>query len=221
MGDEVTNCFQLEPDGWLTQLVGSPPEIKTPLDLIGIAPGPGDDTSPVNATKMNGVAAYALANVGFSSAVNRERVFPTSYDYELRVATESGAGQYGLEVKLTLEYRNPHPGEGMIVAMKKIKQLCAEPDGIDAMADAAASSLVLVDTSFMDWADDGSGWVNISTDIRYTATAEAVAEAVMTSGLDQTAGILKQNGAVETARLGPVGPKGRVVLTYRCEALES
>ena len=63
--------------------------------------------------------------------------------------------------------------------------------------------------------------MDITTDIRYTETAEAVADAVMSQDVQQTAGTLKQTGDTEVAKLGPVGEKGRIVLQYRCERLYS
>ena len=48
-----------------------------------------------------------------------------------------------------------------------------------------------------------------------------MADAVMSQDVQQTAGTLKQTGDTETAKLGPVGVRGRIVLRYRCERLYS
>ena len=62
-------------------------------------------------------------------------------------------------------------------------------------------------------------WVDITTDIRYSDEAEAVAQSVFESDSGQTAGRLRTVGSVEDAKLGPVGTRGRIVLTYSCKSL--
>jgi hypothetical protein len=183
----------------------------------GIPAGPGDDTSPVNSIrpgKLNGLATLAVANIGFSTSSGRKKVFPSSTGYEITVTDERGG--YGMLLALTLEFENPHPGQSMIVSLRKVKQMLYEPGEGEA---PEASELALVSTTFQDWVS--GSWLDITTDIRYTETAEAVADAVMSQDVQQTAGTLKQTGDTETARLGPVGEKGRIVLRYRCDRLYS
>ena len=199
---DVWSCL---PDDGLVRVQLAPPKLPAPSDQ-GIQPGPGDDTNPVNSIKpgkLNGLATLAVANVGFSTASGLKKVFPSSQGYEIRVTDEKGG--YGMELKLTLEFTNPHPGESMIVSLKKVKQMLYEPDEGEA---PEKSELALISTTFQDLVN--GSWVDITTDIRYTETAEAVADAVMSQDVQQTAGTLKQTGDTETAKLGPVGEKGAI-----------
>jgi|EP01047_Picozoa_sp_COSAG01_P024829 hypothetical protein len=183
----------------------------------GIAAGPGDDTNPVNSIrpgKLNGLATLAVANLGFSASSGRKKVFPSSQGYDITVTDERGG--YGMQLTVALEFENPHPGESMIVSLKKIKQMLYEPSEGEAPEE---SELALVSTTFQDWVD--GKWVDITADIRYTESAEAVADAVMRQDVQQTAGTLKQTGDTEAAKLGPVGDKGRIILQYRCDRLYS
>jgi hypothetical protein len=210
---EVYACAQ---DGGLAKVAVTASPVPSPKDS-GIMPGPGDDTSPANSIrpgKLNALATLAVANVGFSSSSGHQKVYPSAQTYELEVSDDKGG--YGMSLKLTLEFDNPHPGESMIVSMKKIKQMLYEPGENEAPSEC---ELALVSTTFQDMAS--GAWVDITTDIRYTETATAVADAVMSQDVQQTAGTLKQTGDIESAKLGPVGEKGRVILRYRCEKLYS
>merc|ERR1719197_667101 len=92
--------------------------------------------------------------------------------------------------------------------MKRLKQF---------VNDARTAELVLVETSFADLVD--GRWVDISTDVRFAAEAEAVTKAVIERDSGQTVGLVKNEKAFETAKIGPVGERGRIQLTYRCEEL--
>eukprot|EP00746_Dinoflagellata_sp_MGD_P166036 gnl/MRDRNA2_/MRDRNA2_95672_c0_seq1.p1 gnl/MRDRNA2_/MRDRNA2_95672_c0~~gnl/MRDRNA2_/MRDRNA2_95672_c0_seq1.p1 ORF type:complete len:1132 (-),score=226.74 gnl/MRDRNA2_/MRDRNA2_95672_c0_seq1:199-3351(-) len=118
---------------------------------------------------------------------------------------EGNSGKFGMSVKITLQYSSSFPQEGMVVWLKKHQQL---------INDAGTAELVLVETAFEDWVD--GRWIPISADVRYAEEAEALVQAVITSDSGQTAGRVKSEGAVEDAKLGPVGEKGRIILSYYC-----
>lgn len=111
--------------------------------------------------------------------------------FKLHLSRSPSTGKPGLKFELTLEYENPHPGESMVVWMKKLKQFVSDEK-------RSTQELVLVDTRFQDLDDaHGEAWVDISSDIRYSEEAEAVVQAVITSSSGQTAGMVKG-----TAELG-------------------
>ena len=97
-------------------------------------------------------------------------------------------------VKKTKQYINDH-----------VKKLCP---------------LQLIDTVFQDFVD-GNRWVDITTTTRYTAEADAIVTAVVTHDHGQTAGRVKSAGNDDDCKLGPVGSKGRVVMTFHCNSLYS
>ena len=191
--------------------------VPSPADSL-IQPSAGDDLSPPNslrAGKLNAICTHAIANVGFSTSDRQDGLAPSHVRYDIKVKHAGGLNRVAMDLQLTLEYTNPNAGESMVVWMKKCKQfLCDEhePD----------QELVLVNTRFQDFVEDapsGAEWLDITTDIRYSEEAEAVVQAVIQSNLGQTAGRLKTFGGVEDAKLGPVGPKGRILLTYSCKSM--
>ena len=184
------DVFVLGADG--SSLAPLPPmnlvPVRTPQS-DGIAPTSGDDTSAINAiasSKLNELATLAIANIGFSEGEGVRDTFPSAIDYGVTIfqaggGDGGGVASFGMDLRLTLDFSNPRPGTSMVVNLAKIKQLVREPEKIDAQgagADSAAAQLLLVATSFFDKVD-GGGWLEIGTDVRYTATAEAVADAVM------------------------------------------
>mmetsp|Transcript_4057 Transcript_4057/g.9617 ORF Transcript_4057/g.9617 Transcript_4057/m.9617 type:complete len:1190 (-) Transcript_4057:72-3641(-) len=211
---EVPDIFlaSKEPANTLQQLKGPAPIIRTPQD-DNIQPVQGDDTTAPNAvipSRLNHIVCVSSANVGFSETAKDKNMPPSGLSYEAVVEEVLGSGAYGLTLKMTLEYENPFPKEGMVVWLKKHQQV---------ICDDLKSELMLVETVFQDYVR--GQWETITTDIRYAEEAEAVVQAVITTDSSQTAGRVKQEGCVEDAKLGPVGEKGRIVLTYRCSQLYS
>ena len=141
-----------------------------------------------------------VANVGFSSSKSQQHITPSNLDYNVQI-TPSESGGLQLLLRMSLEFTNPHPGEAMVIWIKKLKQFLCDQR-------AVGQELVLVSTHFQDWTEEGR-WLDINTD----AVVQAVIE---DASCGQTAGRVKVAGQVEDAKLGPVGAKGRVVLTYQC-----
>jgi len=207
----VPNFFQAEGQT-LKPLTAPMPVVPCPQDQ-GIAPQQGDDlTAPnaVTAARLNRVVCVASANVGYSQAAKDTQVLPSALEYEAVVSEGSKVGEFALTLKMIAEFQSAFPAEGMVVWIKKHQQV---------INDERLSELLLVETAFEDYV--AGRWVPITTDIRYTEEAEAVVQAVITSDSGQTAGRVTTEGAVEDAKLGPVGEYGRIVLTYRCENLYS
>jgi hypothetical protein len=210
---------EIQPVVPLTYRKGQLPKIPTPADF-SIAPTPGDDTTPPNSLtsgKLNGIAANVVANVGYSASGQEENFQPSSIDHTFSV--DGSDGKFSLKLSTTLEYENikHEKGESMVVWTKVLKQFASEEGLPD-------QELVLLDTNFSDWVEtnEGGKWVDISTDIRYAEQAEAIATAVMsTPNSGQTAGTVKATGGVLEAKLGPIGAKGRIILTYKCRNLYS
>ena len=204
----VKRTWLAMPNGSLQPLATTLPQINSPADQ-GISPQPGDDVSPpnaINTERLNALTVHSVTNVGFSTSSKQTSVPPASISCALQV--EAMEGDYSLAMLMTLEYTNPHPGEGMIIWTKITKQY---------INDARTAELALVHISFADLVN--GNWVTIDTDVRYAEEAEAVAQAVMQSDSGQTAGTLTSSGAVDEAKLGPVGERGRIQLTYRCDHL--
>eukprot|EP00927_Polykrikos_kofoidii_P019850 TRINITY_DN19304_c0_g1_i1.p1 TRINITY_DN19304_c0_g1~~TRINITY_DN19304_c0_g1_i1.p1 ORF type:complete len:1214 (+),score=171.00 TRINITY_DN19304_c0_g1_i1:87-3728(+) len=198
--------------GGLTPLSAATPTIRTPADDGIVAQG-GDETSAPNAVsalRLNRIICVASANVGYSAAAQDTKITPSALSYDVQVH-DGPRGGYAMTFRLLLEYSSTFPQEGMVVWLKKKQQLINGEDG--------ASELLLVETGFEDWAN--GQWVPVRTDVRYTAEADSVVQAVITTNSGQTAGRMKTEGAVEDAKLGPVGERGRIVLTYLCEELYS
>eukprot|EP00929_Paragymnodinium_shiwhaense_P065839 TRINITY_DN3298_c0_g1_i1.p1 TRINITY_DN3298_c0_g1~~TRINITY_DN3298_c0_g1_i1.p1 ORF type:complete len:1175 (+),score=198.40 TRINITY_DN3298_c0_g1_i1:101-3625(+) len=198
-------------DSGLRPLTGSMPAIPTP-EQSGVQAAAGDDTSAPNAVtpdRLNRVVLDAVANVGYSTSAKDKDIRPTAVYYTVDVREGQRTG-YAMTLKMTLEYSSSFSQEGMVVHLKKRQQM---------INDEALSELILIETAFEDWAD--GRWVPISTEVRYAEEAEAVVQAVITSDSGQTAGRVSTDGGVEDAKLGPVGERGRIVLTYYCEELYS
>eukprot|EP00927_Polykrikos_kofoidii_P068210 TRINITY_DN6357_c0_g1_i1.p1 TRINITY_DN6357_c0_g1~~TRINITY_DN6357_c0_g1_i1.p1 ORF type:complete len:1156 (-),score=207.21 TRINITY_DN6357_c0_g1_i1:64-3492(-) len=196
----------------LVPVEGVASDIYSPKD-DGIEPVPGDDLlapNAVTASRLNRVVVDASANVGYSKSAQDTRLAPSAICYDA-VLQDGPNGGFAMTLKLTMEYASTFPAEGMVVWLKKKQQVLNDEDG--------APELLLIETSFEDFVD--GKWVKINTNIRYAAEAEAVVQAVITSDSGQTAGRVKTEGAMEDAKLGPVGDKGRIVLTYYCNELYS
>eukprot|EP00927_Polykrikos_kofoidii_P068214 TRINITY_DN6357_c0_g1_i5.p1 TRINITY_DN6357_c0_g1~~TRINITY_DN6357_c0_g1_i5.p1 ORF type:complete len:1159 (-),score=227.76 TRINITY_DN6357_c0_g1_i5:64-3501(-) len=196
----------------LVPVEGVASDIYSPKD-DGIEPVPGDDLlapNAVTASRLNRVVVDASANVGYSKSAQDTQLAPSGMCYDA-VLQNGPNGGFAMTLKLTMEYASTFPAEGMVVWLKKKQQVLNDEDG--------APELLLIETSFEDFVD--GKWVKINTNIRYAAEAEAVVQAVITSDSGQTAGRVKTEGAMEDAKLGPVGDKGRIVLTYYCNELYS
>jgi hypothetical protein len=201
----VPDCFRVR-GSQLVPLQGQAPVIPSPLDS-NIQPDPTDDVTAPNATtakQFNRVVCAVSANVGYSEAAKDTNIPPSALEYDVEIV-EGNSGKFGMSVRIVLQYSSSFPQEGMVVWLKKHQQL---------INDAGTAELTLVETAFEDWVD--GRWVPISADVRYAEEAEALVQAVITSDSGQTAGRVKSEGAVEDAKLGPVGEKGRVILTYYC-----
>lgn len=204
--------FFCEVNGAIRPLSAPRPVIPTPAD-DGIPATPGDDlTAPnaVSAARLNRVVCVGAANVGYSDAAKDTNVLPSGLEYNATICEGTQAGKHALTLRVHLEYTSTFPSEGMVVWLKKHLQF---------INDEKLSQLVLIETSFEDWI--GSRWVSIATDIRYAEEAEAVVQAVITSDSGQTAGKVSTKEFTVDAKLGPVGEKGRMVLTYYCDNLYS
>ncbi|KAI9359252.1 hypothetical protein DFJ73DRAFT_119424 [Zopfochytrium polystomum] len=165
------------------------------------APMPGDNTSPPNAVSrkdLNYIALQTASSVGWSTAPTRPTFNPSSIDYDVTLQ-EDGS----LVVVLTEEFESPFPDESMMVSYKVAKSLVCE-----------GQDLVLVSTAFQSFSTERKMWVDITTDIAYTAKAEAVVSAVLESGSGQTAGLATARDETFDAKLGPVGPRGRVQMCF-------
>eukprot|EP00455_Lapot_gusevi_P006133 TRINITY_DN1261_c0_g1_i2.p1 TRINITY_DN1261_c0_g1~~TRINITY_DN1261_c0_g1_i2.p1 ORF type:complete len:1126 (-),score=364.41 TRINITY_DN1261_c0_g1_i2:334-3711(-) len=194
--------------------VNAVPPLKTPAD-DGIEVSPGDDTTPPNSLPeggYNGIVSHVVTNVGFSSAAAKTSFQPSKIGYVIDVLKE-GVKSFGLGVELTLEFENPYPEQSMVVWLKRVKQSLCDNASLE------GTSLDLVETRFEDWANNR--WVDISTDIRYAEQAEAIVKTVIESGSGQSAGRVKLSEESEDAKLGPVGARGRIILTYRARTLFS
>ncbi|CAK0790243.1 unnamed protein product, partial [Prorocentrum cordatum] len=205
----VPKVWTVDAHGVLAPLKAATPLIPSPSDQ-GIQPQEGDDTRPPNAfrpEKLNRIVSYGEASVGFSSSQGQRCGSASSTAYDM-IVEDLGEGRYGLNLTVTMDFDTVHPGESMVVWMKRAKQL---------INDARGSDVVLVDTTFYDQVN--GQWVRIDTDIRFAAEAEAIAKSVMETDSGQTVGRVVSAGATDDAKLGPVGERGRVVLSYRCEEL--
>lgn len=204
--------FFIDENGALRQLSAMAPRIPTPQD-DNISPTAGDDTSSPNAVtagRLNRVLCVGSATVGYSKAAKDKDVLPSAIEYDASVEEGDGLSEFALTLRITLEYESSFPMEGMVVWLKKYQQIiCDETD----------AELVLVETTFQDFVR--GQWETITTDVRYAEEAEAVVQAVVTSASGQTAGRVKTEGSLEDAKMGPVGERGRIVLTYRCGCLYS
>lgn len=204
----VPGCFRVS-GLYKDQLVpfqGQAPMIPSPLDS-NIQPDPTDDVTAPNAMtaeRCNRIVCAVSANVGYSEAAKDTNVRPSALEYDVEIV-EGQSGKFGMSVQITLQYSSSFPQEGMVVWLKKHQQL---------INDTGTAELTLVETAFEDWVD--GKWLPISADVRYAEEAEALVQAVITSDSGQTAGRVKSEGAVEDAKLGPVGEKGRIILTYYC-----
>lgn len=186
--------------------------VHTPLD-DGIQVTSGDDTSAPNAvtaSRLNRIVLVSSATVAYSSAANDKHIFPCAVLYEADIVSGTRPNEFSMKLCMTLEYESSFPQEGMVVWVKKHQQF---------INDEGESELLLVETSFQDYV--AGQWVPITTDIRYVEEAEAVVQAVITSESGQTAGRITTSGAIEDAKLGPVGERGRIILTYLCSKLYS
>lgn len=196
----------------LTRIAAPTPTVPSPAD-DNIQPGPGDDLSAPNATtvaRLNRVVCVSSANVGYSNAGKETHMLPSALEYEATIEETTHLGEFAMILRMTLEYESAFPDEGMVVWLKKHQQF---------INDEKTSELLLIETAFEDFVQ--GRWVPITTDIRYAEEAEAIVQAVITSDSGQTAGRVTTEGAVKDAKLGPVGERGRIVLTYRCERLYS
>ena len=198
------------------------PKVASPADS-GIAPSNGDDVSfpnTVKAGKLNAIACHVVANAGYSKSGEDLDVKPSLVDHKIGVVMGL-TGEASLTLTTTLEYVNARyiNNESMVVHAKMLKQFVSE----EALP---SQELVLLDTRFQDWVEGdaispGGKWIDINTDIRYTAQAEAVTQAVIQTDSGQTAGRVKTTGEVLDAKLGPIGQKGRIILTYQAQSLYS
>lgn len=207
----VPRFFQANADT-LVPLSAPAPVIPSPKD-DGIRPESEDDTSAPNAVtvaRMNRIVCVSSANVGYSKAAKDTQVLPCALEYDATVAEGTKPDEFTLTLRMTLEYESAFPEEGMVVWMKKHQQV---------INDEKVSDLLLIETAFEDYVS--GQWVPISADIRYADEADAIVQAVVTTDSGQTAGRMKTVGAVEDAMLGPVGERGRIVLTYYCAQLYS
>lgn len=208
----VLGAFVASGPAALSPLEAPRPIIHTPRD-DGIAAGQGDDTSAPNATtaaRLNRIVCVAAANVGYSHAARDASLPPCAVEYDAIVDPDGSAGAFALTLRIMLEYESSFPKEGMVVWLKKYQQV---------ICDERPAELMMIETSFQDLVD--GRWEDISTEVRYTEEAESVVQAVMTTSSGQTAGRVKAEGAVEDVKFGPVGERGRILLTYRCEQLYS
>lgn len=209
---EVPGFFLADCSGGLRDLRAPAPAVPTPQD-DNIAPAEGDDTSAPNAvtaSRLNRIVCVSSANVGYSEAAKDREMLPSALEYEAIVEEGNGTNEFALTLKITLEYESAFPKEGMVVWLKKHQQL---------ICDETEAELMLVETVFQDYVH--GRWVTITTDVRYAEEAEAMVQAVITTDSGQTAGRVKTEGSMEDAKLGPVGERGRIVLTYRCSQLYS
>jgi len=206
---EVKDFFKVD-GAALIPVTASPPKVRSPAD-DGIAASVGDDLTAPNATtaaRLNRIVCAMSTSVGYSKAAKDRKVPPSGVAYDIDVA--EGRLGYAMTLRITLEYSSAFPDQGMVVWMKKQQQF---------INDDKLAEVLLIDTAFEDWVD--GHWVPISTDIRYADEAEALVQTVITSDAGQTAGRMKTEGAIEDAKLGPVGERGRIVLTYFCDQLYS
>jgi hypothetical protein len=171
--------------------------------LNGVPPTSGDDLSPPNACeakRLNAIVLVSLASAGWSSSPERQDVHPSNVGIDISIAD---ARAPILDMQVALEYTNPFPDQSMCVHAEIAKVLASSDN-----------PLVLVKSSFQDQVD--GCWVDITASIAYTQTADAVVAAVMvdpTAG--QTAGRVCASGETVDAKLGPIGTRGRILLTYR------
>jgi len=199
-------------DGALQPLSAPYPVIPSPAD-DGIEASAGDDlTAPnaVTAARLNRIVCVGSANVGYSEAAQDTEFLPSALEYDATIAEGTKANTFSLTLRMTLEYESAFPSEGMVVWMKKHQQF---------INDEKHSQLLLIETAFQDYVN--GAWVSINTDIRYKEEAESVVQAVITSDSGQTAGSVSTKDCVEDAKLGPVGERGRILLTYFCDSLYS
>ncbi|KAI9208488.1 uncharacterized protein BJ171DRAFT_489060 [Polychytrium aggregatum] len=171
-----------------------------------VSPSPGDDLSPPNAVSyasLNAVLLSSAATAGWSSTPPAE-IYPSAIECHLSVTSDQS-----LLVRQTCEFVNPNPGESMVVKLKVAKTMVSQQGSLD-----------LVSTVFHEWVDDK--WVDISTTISYSQTAEAVVTAVLSDpNAGQTAGRASLSDEAVEVEIGPIASRGRVILGYMCRTLHS
>ncbi|ORY51618.1 hypothetical protein BCR33DRAFT_846377 [Rhizoclosmatium globosum] len=172
---------------------------------------PGDDATPPNGVSqdnLNGIALIIAASAGFSTAPPHAAFHPSAIHYDVNVSPAA------LILSTTIEFENPHfrvnpdgKTESMVVNAKVAKSI-AVPE--------SNQKLCLISTSFQDWNEITNEWTDISTAIAYTAQAKAVVDAVVATQSNQTAGMASSTVDSFDVTLGPVGKKGRILLTFSC-----
>ncbi|ORY48044.1 hypothetical protein BCR33DRAFT_714494 [Rhizoclosmatium globosum] len=172
---------------------------------------PGDDPTPPNGVSqanLNGISVVLAASAGFSTAPSMQDFHPSKIHFDLDISISA------LTVSTIFEFENPYYAthsdgktESMVVKAK-VAKFIAVPD--------SNKDLQLVSTRFQDW--DGKEWVDITTSIAYTAQAKAVVDAVIQTQSNQTAGMATVQDESFDVTLGPVGMKGRILLTFTCGA---
>ena len=196
-----------------------------------MSPGPGDDLSPpnaVDAAKMNGIAVPVATSAGWSSSPpKQEGVYPSAVAYDLRLRTNQSRNNNksssnsskvtaeSLELIATLEYTNPNyeHGESMMVKVAVAKTLV--------QAEIPDAELALVAAQFQEFIPAKNQWLDITTDVDYTQTANAVVAAVLedTTRSGQTAGKATVTAEKIEFTLGPFSAKARINLTFQTDRL--
>ncbi|CAB9510878.1 expressed unknown protein [Seminavis robusta] len=174
----------------------------------GVQPTAGDDLSPpnaVDASKMNGIAVPVSATAGWSqSPPKTEGVYPSCVSYDLRLLHDDS-----LELAVSLEYTNPRPKESMMVNVAVAKTLVNAEMGTE---------LALVATQFQEFVQDK--WIDITADVDYTQTANAVVDAVLSDpNAGQTAGKATVTAKTVELTLGPFVAKARLNLIFQADQL--
>lgn len=189
----------------------SSPEATSADPLI--RPCAGDDLSPPNAVdarKMNGIAIPVSTSAGWSTSPPKQQgVYPSEITYDLSVKTSSSSTTDSLEMNVALEYTNPHyeDGESMMVKVAIAKTLVQ-----------AGEELALVATQFQEYVSPD--WVDITADVDYTKTADAVVDAVLKDpNVGQTAGKATVTAETIELTLGPFSAKARLILSFQAEKL--
>ncbi|KAJ3082264.1 hypothetical protein HDU99_003209, partial [Rhizoclosmatium hyalinum] len=172
---------------------------------------PGDDPTPPNGVSqnnLNGITVVVAASAGFSTAPPMEDFHPSNIHYDVDVSLSS------FTVSTVFEFENPYYAthadgktESMVVKAK-VAKFIAVPD--------SNKELQLISTKFQDWDEVKHQWVDITTSIAYAAQAKAVVDAVIQTQSDQTAGMATVQDESFDVTLGPVGMKGRILLTFSC-----
>lgn len=206
----------------MPRVKSKPSDPSIPSAMI-VKPGPGDDLSPPNAVQannMNGIAIPVSASAGWSkSPPVQEGIYPSAIAYDLQLKTNTNAANNNsnndnsLEMTVSLEYSNPHAshGETMMVKVAIAKTLIQAETGTE---------MALVATQFQEYLDEKKEWIDITADVEYTQTANAVVDAVLADpNAGQTAGKATVTAETIELTLGPFSAKARLNLTFQAEQL--